>query len=321
MHKKTAILLVNLGSPDAPNLSAVKRYLRQFLSDKHVVKIPSLLWKPLLNIAIIPFKLNKITNSYQKIWTAKGSPLIAITAELSKTFNASNNNDYLVDYAMRYGHPTIRHKLRQLKENNVESFIILPLYPQYSQTTTASVFDLVINEFNKWKAIPEFKFINDYHQHCTYIEAISDSISHFWNNKGKGQKLLISFHGLPENSKKIGDPYFKQCHRTAKLIANKLSLDEQDWQLVFQSRFGRTQWLKPYCIKVLKNLPKQGIKKVDIICPGFPIDCLETLEEIAITNKAEFIKVGGDEYNYIPALNATKAHAQSLYKVTINSST
>jgi ferrochelatase len=312
---KTAVLLVNLGSPSAPDTRSVRRYLREFLSDKRVVRIPSIIWWPLLNFVVLPFRPKKTAAAYQKIWTDEGSPLVAITRELAEILATNNAAGYHVDYAMRYGKPSITEKLNHLKKQGIENYIILPLYPQYSQTTTSSVFDAVINEFNSWPVIPEFRFISDYHQDPAYIDAISQSIGKFWETNGKAEQLIMSFHGLPENSKKLGDPYFDQCHRSAKLIAKNLELPEQGWQLVFQSRFGRAEWLKPYCVEVLQKLPGQGIKNIDVVCPGFSIDCLETLEEIAITNKQAFINAGGKEYRYIPALNGTNAHAQSLHKI------
>ena len=210
MNKKTAVLLVNLGSPNAPDTGSVRRYLREFLSDKRVVNIPALIWWPLLNFVVLPFRPKKTASAYRKIWTDKGSPLVAITAELAECFSTSNLGEYRVDYAMRYGKPTISNKLQQLKKEGIESFIILPLYPQYSQTTTASVFDAVIAEVNSWPVIPDFKFISDYHQSAAYIQAVSNSIRDFWQKNGKSEQLLMSFHGLPEQSRKLGDPYFDQ---------------------------------------------------------------------------------------------------------------
>ncbi len=312
---KTAVLLVNLGSPSAPDTRSVRRYLREFLSDKRVVRIPSIIWWPLLNFVVLPFRPKKTAAAYQKIWTDEGSPLVAITRELAEILATNNADGYYVDYAMRYGKPSITEKLNLLKKQGIENFLILPLYPQYSQTTTSSVFDGVINEFNSWPVIPEFRFISDYHQDPAYIDAISQSIGKFWEANGKAEQLIMSFHGLPENSKKLGDPYFDQCHRSAKLIAKNLELPDQDWQLVFQSRFGRAEWLKPYCVEVLQKLPGQGIKNIDVVCPGFSIDCLETLEEIAITNKKVFIDAGGKGYRYIPALNAAEIHVQSLLEI------
>lgn len=314
LNKKTAVLLINLGSPSAPNTRSVRRYLREFLSDKRVVKIPRLIWWFMLNFLVLPFRPKKTAVAYRQVWTDQGSPLVSITDDLAKIFD-DQQSQYYVDYAMRYGLPKISDKLKTLKKQGIERFIILPLYPQYSQTTTVSVFDVIIDEFNRWPVIPEFTFINDYYQNQAYINAISDSIRTYWQTQGRAQLLLMSFHGLPEYSRKLGDPYFDQCHRSAELIAKNLGFSESDWKIVFQSRFGRAQWLKPYCLEVLKKLPRQGIKNIDVVCPGFSIDCLETLEEIAISNKAEFIKAGGEGYHYIPALNATKAHTQGLSEI------
>ena len=310
--KKTGVLLVNLGSPDEPTVSAVRRYLREFLWDRRVVNLPRTLWWIILNFLVLPLRPAKSAKAYRKIWTKDGSPLVFISQQLSEYFSAKFSEGVSVELAMRYGHPAINDKLLKLKQDKVERLIVLPLYPQYSSTTTASVFDAVMEEIVHWQPIPDFNFISDYHQNSAYIEAIADSVINFWGQQGRGEKLLISFHGLPKRSIKLGDPYFYQCHKTADLIADRLKLEKKDWQLVFQSRFGRAEWLKPYCVEVLQQLPGQGIKKVDIICPGFAVDCLETLEEMAITNKSFFLDAGGQQYHYIPALNATDRHVAVL---------
>jgi ferrochelatase len=213
---------------------------------------------------------------------------------------------------MRYGEPSIAKQLRAFKNAGVDNLIVLPLYPQYSSTTTASIYDDMVKELSRWKHLPHIHFISDYHQHSHYIAAVAESIEQSWREHGKNDLLLMSFHGLPEQLTKWGDPYFHQCHKTAALIADKLGLDQKQWMIVFQSRFGKAQWLKPYCVDTLKELPAKGIKKIDIVCPGFAVDCLETLEEIAMENKAIFMGAGGEEYRYIPALNDSEFHVDAI---------
>lgn len=310
--KNTGVLLVNLGSPDKPTTTAVRRYLREFLWDPRVVNLPRMLWWFILHFLVLPLRPSRSAKAYRKIWTQEGSPLVSISQQLSDQLSEKLSGEASVEVAMRYGQPSISDKLEKFSKKKIEQLIVLPLYPQYSSTTTASVFDAVVEELVRWQPIPSTHFISDYHQNSEYIEAVADSVQNFWSQEGRGEKLLLSFHGLPERSIKQGDPYFYQCHKTAELIADKLKLDKKDWQIVFQSRFGRAEWLKPYCIEVLQKLPGQGIKNVDVICPGFAVDCLETLEEIAITNKSIFIEAGGQQYRYIPALNANESHATVL---------
>ncbi len=312
---KTGVLLVNLGSPDAPTRPALRRYLREFLSDPRVVKIPRFIWWLILNLLVLPFRPRKSTKAYKKIWTAKGSPLVVTSTSLGKEIAEQVDDNIHVEVAMRYGKPSIRSKLDSLIKQRVQKLIVLPLYPQYSSTTTASVFDETVALISQWEQIPALNFINDYHLNTAYIQAVADFIIDFWDQNTRGEILLMSFHGLPANSLKLGDPYFYQCHASANLIAEQLGLQEKQWQIVFQSRFGKAEWLKPYCLEVLKQLPEQGIKNVDIVCPGFPVDCLETLEEIAITNKVFFLQAGGKSYQYIPALNTSQNHVDALINV------
>jgi ferrochelatase len=313
---KTGVLLVNLGSPAAPTTSAVRRFLKEFLGDPRVVNLPRPLWWPILHCFILPFRPRRSTAAYRKIWDKKGSPLIFLTRQLTRQVaERLNAKGIKTDYAMRYGEPSIARQLNAFKKQGIDNLIILPLYPQYSSTTTASVYDDLIKELNQWRHLPSFQFISDYHQNAHYIAAVAESITQAWRKQEKNDLLLMSFHGLPEQLTKWGDPYFDQCHKTAALIGEKLNLDKEQWQVVFQSRFGKAQWLKPYCAETLQNLPKQGVKKVDVVCPGFAVDCLETLEEIAMENKALFFKAGGEVYRYIPALNDSKAHADAIVRL------
>ena len=311
--KKTGILLTNLGSPTAPTTRAVRRFLKDFLGDPRVVNLPRPLWWLILNFFVLPFRPARSAKAYRKVWRQQGSPLTYLTRQLTeKIANKLAPKGISVNYAMRYGEPSIARRLRAFKKEGITDVIVLPLYPQYSSTTTASVYDDLVKELNQWRHLPGIQFISDYHQDSHYIAAVADSIERTWREYGKNERLLMSFHGLPEQLTKWGDPYFHQCHKTAALIAEKLGLNEQQWMIVFQSRFGKAQWLKPYCVDTLQELPGLGTKTVDVVCPGFPVDCLETLEEIAMENKSIFMAAGGTDYRYIPALNDTDAHVDAI---------
>jgi ferrochelatase len=311
--KKIGILLANLGSPTAPTTKAVRRFLKDFLWDPRVVNLPRPLWWVILHFFVLPFRPARSAKAYRKVWHEKGSPLTYLTRELTeKTADQLNAKGITTDFVMRYGEPSIANQLRAFKKAGITDLIILPLYPQYSSTTTASIYDHLVKELNKWRHLPNIQFISDYHQDKHYITAVAESIEQAWREQDKNELLLMSFHGLPEQLTKWGDPYFHQCHNTAALIAEKLGLNEKQWMLVFQSRFGKAEWLKPYCVDTLQNLPRQGIKTVDVVCPGFAVDCLETLEEIAMENKSIFIESGGVNYRYIPALNDSDAHVHAI---------
>jgi ferrochelatase len=311
--RKTGVLLANLGSPTAPTIPAVRQFLKDFLWDPRVVNIPRLIWWLILHCFVLPFRPARSAKAYQKIWSDKGSPLTYLTRQLSeKLAGKLSPKDISVSYSMRYGEPSIANQLQQFKQEGVDNILILPLYPQYSSTTTASVYDDVVKELNQWRRLPSFQFISDYHQDEAYISAIAESVKAAWQAHGKNELLLMSFHGLPELLTKLGDPYYYQCQKTAALIAEKLGLTEKQWLLVFQSRFGKAEWLKPYCAETLQNLPGQGIKTVDVLCPGFAVDCLETLEEMAMENKSIFMAAGGTDYRYIPALNDSEAHVNVI---------
>ena len=314
MGQKTAVLLANLGSPTAPTAAAVRKFLKDFLWDPRVVNIPRPIWWLILHGAVLPFRPAKSAHAYQQVWDAeKGSPLAFLTRQLTeKLATEIGSAGVVVDYAMRYGEPSIASRLRGFKDQGVDNVVVLPLYPQYSSTTSASVYDDLVQELNRWRHLPTVHFISDYHNNSGYINAIANSIDQAWRDQGKNQLLLMSFHGLPEQLTQWGDPYFHQCQRTAQLIAEQLGLQEQQWQVVFQSRFGKAEWLKPYCADTLAALPSQGVQSVDVVCPGFAVDCLETLEEIAGENKAVFMEAGGTDYRYLPCLNDSDAHVQVL---------
>lgn len=311
--RKVGILLVNLGTPDEPTPSAVRRYLREFLSDPRVVEIPRWLWLPLLNGIILPFRAGRTAKNYQKIWTEEGSPLWVFTRNLTHELKKKLAEDeYIVEYAMRYGRPSIEEQLNHFQQQHISKLVVLPLYPQYSATTSGTVFDEVARVISQWRWVPDIKFINQYSDHDLYIQALSDSITSHWEKNGRAEKLIFSFHGLPKRFLELGDPYFCYCQKTARLVKEKLNLTDNDTRIVFQSRFGKAEWLQPYCVDTLQQLPAEGCKSVDIICPGFAVDCLETLEEIAIANKDVFLYAGGEKYHYIPALNSDEEHVKLL---------
>ena len=307
-------MLVNLGSPASTKTRDVRRFLREFLGDPRVVNLPRWLWWLILNLFILPFRPRKSAHAYRAIWTSEGSPLVVFSHQLTAKLAERYDNEYCVfKCAMRYGQPSVAQQLSAFKEQQVDDIVVLPLYPQYSSTTTASVHDAMISAFSSWRHIPSFQLISDYHQHPAYLAALAASIREHWQLNGQAELLLMSFHGLPAKLTEWGDPYYHQCQQTGKLLADNLALNDDQWQLVFQSRFGKAEWLKPYCVEVLQNLPKQGIKHLDVVCPGFAVDCLETLEEIAITNQAIFLASGGESYRYIAALNDSDAHVQVIY--------
>ena len=321
--EKIGILLVNLGSPDAPNASSIRRFLKEFLSDQRVIEIPQILWQLILNLLILPFRPRKLVPLYKAIWTPQGSPLVAI-AEKQKNKLASllaekkaekDQLDLTFALAMRYGNPDIRSALRQLARDNASKVLIFPTYAQYSGTTTASIFDAVSSELHHWRRLPELRFINSYYDQDEHIQALADSVQAYWQLHKKGQKLMMSFHGLPQRNHLKGDPYYYQCQQTARLLAAKLALDETQWLITFQSRFGKAEWLKPYTSQTLQELAEQGVNSVDVICPGFSIDCLETLEEIAVENRDVFLNAGGQDYQYIPALNDSSENIEAMARL------
>ena len=313
MTKKTGILLANLGSPTEPTTKAVRRFLGQFLWDPRVVNLPRPVWWIILNCFVLPFRPSKSAKAYRKVWHEKGSPLTYLTRQLTENIaERFEDKQIITTYAMRYGETSIANRLRELKTEGITDIIVLPLYPQYSSTTTASIYDDLVKELNQWRHLPSFQFISDYHQESVYISALADVIQQAWQEQDRNELLIMSFHGLPEILTKWGDPYFHQCHKTAALLAEKLGLETEQWKIVFQSRFGKAEWLKPYCVDTLQQLPGEGVKTVDVVCPGFAVDCLETLEEIAMENKSIFEEAGGTAYRYIAALNDSDLHVNAL---------
>ncbi|NLJ92600.1 MAG: ferrochelatase [Aeromonadales bacterium] len=312
---KTGVLLVNLGTPSAPTAKAVKAFLAQFLHDYRVVDLTRYLWCPILHGVILPFRSPKVAKLYQSVWWEEGSPLMVVSrrqqAALSSALQQANL-DMPVALGMSYGEPSIPSAWQELKAAGVEKVIILPLYPQYSVSTTASVFDSWGRVMKKERLIPHFRFIRDYHNHPRYIQALAASVREHWQQVGKSQLLLLSYHGIPKRFQDEGDPYGHQCHKTSELLAAELGLAEHEWRTTFQSRFGREEWLQPYTDETMQALPKEGIKNISVICPAFAADCLETLEEITEENKEYFMAAGGESYHYIPALNDNEAHIQMM---------
>jgi len=311
--------LVNLGSPDAATPSAVRRYLAEFLADPRVIETNRFIWWFALHGVILRIRPPKAAKSYQKVWTKNGSPLIHISTlqaqAIQKKLDTLLQGQAITQLAMTYGNPSIKNGLEALRDAGIQRLLVLPLYPQYSATTTAAVFDQVTRILQGWRELPELRMINQYHDNPEYIAALANSIKKQWNENQRGELLLFSFHGIPLRYITNGDPYLDHCQKTARLVAEKLELQDAEWKLVFQSRFGREPWLEPYCSITLQELPNTGIKNVDIICPGFAADCLETLEEIQMENKELFFEAGGKTFNYIPCLNDNDDHVDTLCSI------
>ena len=316
---KTAVVLVNLGTPDEPTASAVRRYLKEFLSDPRVVEIPRAIWWCILHGIILPFRSSKSAQKYAAIWTKDGSPLKVHTAKqatLLRGYLGERGHQVEVVYAMRYGNPSLPAVLDQLKIDGCDRILIVPAYPQYSATTTASIFDAVFAHYKHVRNLPELRLMKQYHDHDAYIAALETSVLRHWVTHGMSEKLVMSFHGVPKRTLTLGDPYHCQCLKTARLLAQKLKLSPDQYVVTFQSRFGKAEWLQPYTATTIQNLAKQGLKRVDVICPGFTSDCLETLEEIAMEVKNDFVQAGGKEFYLIPCLNEAPAWIEALAIIT-----
>jgi protoporphyrin/coproporphyrin ferrochelatase len=316
---KAAVVLVNLGTPQAPTADAVRPYLREFLSDSRVVEIPRLIWWLILNCIIVPFRSKKTAAKYAAIWTSEGSPLKVHTekqAMLLRGYLGELGHHVNVVPAMRYGQPALPEVLDQLHKNGCDRVLILPAYPQYSGTTTASIYDAVLTYYKKVRNVPELRFIKHYHDHAAYIAALKNAVLHHWSRDRRGEHLVMSFHGVPKRTLLLGDPYHCECQKTARLLAESLGLNKDDYTVTFQSRFGKAQWLQPYTLPTVQALARKGIERIDVICPGFISDCLETLEEINIEVRREFLMAGGKEFNYIPCLNEDAIWIRGLTEIT-----
>ena len=316
---RTAILLCNLGTPDAPTAKAVRRYLAEFLCDPRVVEIPRLLWLLILHGIILRIRPARSAAKYASVWTTEGSPLKLWTEKQAKLLQGwlGQRNHYIkVRWAMRYGSTSIASQLSALKAEGVTRILVVPAYPQYCAATTASVCDAVFDWSLQTRYLPELRFINQYHDHPDYISALAASVQRHWQKQGRPDKLVMSFHGVPNSTLAMGDPYFCECQKTARLLAQRLGLREDQFKVTFQSRLGRAEWLQPYTEPTLIAMGKAGVERVDVVCPGFSCDCLETLEEINMEGRAAFLEAGGKEFHYIPCLNDDPEWIMALCNIT-----
>ncbi len=307
-----ASVIINLGTPESCDTASVRRFLAEFLSDPRVVEKPRWLWWILLHAIILRVRPARSAKLYAKIWEKDGSPLLSFSKKLCASVNQLLPKDVQCYLAMSYQQPSITSLFDTLSELGITDLVILPLYPQYSATTSASVFDAISNQLRTWRRVPKLHFIDSYYNHPGYIAAIAKSITQFQATQGMPDRLMFSFHGLPQKYIDCHDPYTMECQQTAKLVAEKLELGQEQWSLSFQSRVGVEAWIQPYTDQLLAQWAEQGIKRIHVICPGFSVDCLETLEEISITNRALFLAAGGESLKYIPALNDNPAHAQLI---------
>ena len=316
----TAIVLCNLGTPDAPTPEAVRSYLREFLGDPRVVEIPPMLWKPILHGIILRTRPAVSAKKYASIWTPEGSPLLTWTlrqAELLSQWLQERGHDVEVRAAMRYGKPGLDATLDALKADGVQRILVLPAYPQYSGTTTASVLDKIFQWSAEVRSVPEWRFVNRYHDHPLYIEALARSVRRHWEANGQGERLVLSFHGVPERTHTLGDPYHCECRKTARLLTEALGLPPDRVLMTFQSRVGKAKWLEPYTEPSVVALAQQGVRHIDVMCPGFTSDCLETLEEINMEVRHAFTEAGGERYGYIPCLNDDATWIDALGDISL----
>ncbi len=312
---RTVVLLVQLGTPTAPSASALRAFLREFLSDRRVVEMPRALWLPLLYGIILPLRPARSAAKYAAIWTKEGSPLLLHTrrqTSLLQGWLGQHGHDVDVRHAMRYGTPSIASVLDECYRQGLERLLVMPLYPQYAASSTATVFDAVTRVLARWRVQPAVRLVRDFHDQDTYLEALAQRVRDLWAREGRCDRLLISFHGIPQRSVTRGDPYGQQCRRTAEQLAARLGLSEAQWMLTFQSRFGPAPWLQPYTSASVVECARRGERSIDVVCPGFVADCLETLEEISIEVRSAFLAAGGERFRYIPALNDAPGFIQAL---------
>lgn len=315
-HKKQGVLLVNLGTPDEATAPAVKRFLSQFLHDKRVVDMTRWLWCPILHGVILPIRAPKVAKLYQSVWMEEGSPLMVYSKRQANKL--ARKIELPVEVGMTYGNPSLQSGLEALLLQGVEDVIVLPLYPQYSGTTSAAVSDGLTKAFKNMPVMPGYRFVRDYYQHPMYIKALAQSVRRSWEKNGKGDYLLCSYHGIPKRYADNGDVYPQHCDRTTTLLARELELAPNQIGMTYQSRFGREEWLQPYTDKTLETLPGKGIKNLDIIAPAFSVDCLETLEEISDQCREIFMEKGGEKFTYIPCLNDDELHIQTMVDLILN---
>jgi ferrochelatase len=321
-HSPIGILLANTGTPNDPSPRAVRRFLREFLSDPRVIDYPRWLWLPILYGVILNLRPRRSARLYQQIWTREGSPILEITRRLAEGLRASVKNQTQapieVSIGMRYGDPSISSALRELKQRGVWRFLVLPLFPQFSGTTTASILDAVYTELGRWRDPYQLRTVPHYYHQPAYIRALANSLQRCQATGDQGKRLLLSFHGIPRSYAEAGDPYGEQCQRSSSLLAEELGLEGDSWQVAFQSRFGPQEWLQPYTDKTLQAWARAGVRRVQVICPGFATDCLETLQEIDIEARKTFLEAGGREFQYIPALNDHPDHIRALAEITLS---
>lgn len=317
-QKQIGVIVNNLGTPDELSVPAIRRFLSEFLSDPFVVHLPRFIWYPILYGIILTLRPKKVMEAYASIWTEQGSPLKVMTHSLAEQLAHKLGDRYIVEVGMRYGRPNLEDAYWELSHHDVEKIIVLPLYPQYSISTTASVEAVMATLPSDFAKVP-YQVITDYHQHPEYIKALAAQVKKHWNQHGRGERLLMSFHGIPVDFLRKGDPYFEQCQATAHRLAEALKLKSGEWQFCFQSRLGAAPWLQPYTDKIVEQLGKDGFKTLDVICPGFSIDCLETLEEIAVENAEIFREHGGSTLRYIPALNDSARQVKLMCKLVCES--
>jgi ferrochelatase len=313
------VLLTNLGTPDAPTASAVRRYLGEFLWDPRVVEAPRLLWWSVLHGVILRLRPRRSARAYRSIWTEEGSPLLVNTAKQARAVGSllAQRDPRVIRVAvgMRYGNPSLRAGLEALRDAGSDRMLVLPLYPQYSATTTASTFDELARVLGTWRRIPEFRMVMHYHDHPAYLDALAGSITEAWSRDRRPERLLFSFHGIPQRYFMAGDPYPCECRKTARLVAERLAIPETAWSIAFQSRLGREEWLRPYTDEVLRDWARSGVRRIHVVCPGFSADCLETLEEVAVQYRELFRREGGEQFHYIPALNDSPRHVAALVDI------
>ena len=310
-RQKIGVLICNLGTPESYQTKDVRKFLRQFLSDGRVIEIPKIIWWFILNGIILTLRPSKSAKLYKSVWTKEGSPLLVFSKKLIKKLKLVTNDDCEVELAMRYGNPNMEEALLSLKNKNCRKLIVLPMFPQYSGTTTGSIFDEVTRVLSKWRWVPSLNFINSYHDNDYYINALADSISTHLQ-KNSPQKIIFTYHGIPKRNFDLGDPYQCYCQKTTRLVAEKLNLKEDEYMTTFQSRFGPAEWLKPYTSDTMEELPKKGIKNILVVAPAFSVDCLETIEEIDEENKEIFLNSGGQNFTYVPCLNDSDGHVNFL---------
>jgi ferrochelatase len=318
----TAVLLVNTGTPEAPRTGAVRSFLRRFLSDPRVIELPRVLWLPLLYSVVLPLRAPRSAHKYRQIWQEEGSPLLVYTGRLRAALEREIHQRrglVRVAQAFLYSPPFVRPTIEALREAGVRRLIVLPLFPQSSGTTTGAVYDQVAHALRGWRALPQLRYIASYHAEPDYIRALAASLMDHQRLHGKGGHLVMSFHGVPLSYVARGDRYADECRQTASLLAAAAGLEARDWSLTFQSRFGANRWLTPATDRTLAELPRRGVHAVRVICPGFAADCLETLEEIALTGRDIFLKAGGEQFDYVPALNARSDHAAMLAQLIVRS--